>query len=283
MKLRRSTLGAVLFSSALILSACATPAGPLANPVVTIEETIVETVTANPTGTYPSVMVLRPGHYVGTVTEPNSVAEGANITGNVGESHDGQSLSFSVGCNTVNGSLGWQVDPATGAATPIIGEFAQTLIGCPEPLDSQERFLTENLNSGQFEITSETEFRFGNITFNWQPEPEPGPVPEVPPDGEYDVAFEETNEELQSVSHMLIGTASVTDNGTMIHFDAGCNQISAPLTDGVLGPVRSTRMACEDDERERVLLEQLDAGHFEMVSDKSFRIGGLTFQQNLSN
>lgn len=218
---------------------------------------------------------LRAGDYSGVLDDDGVVRELGSAV--IGAFYDGQSMTFSAGCNSIKGSLNWQVSEDGSTATPLVGPFMQNLMGCEDQVMADENLLVDNLNSGRFEIVNAEQFVVGDITFTWHPAPEPAPIPDVPADGEYTIGLEET-----VASYLNVGTATVSEGGSMIRFNAGCNQISAPLIDGVLGPIRSTRMFCEDNQTEEVLLAHLNDGQFKMLSADSFIIGGLDFRLDTS-
>jgi len=236
----------------LMLAACGTPAD------------------TSPVGGAPAPVGLaaqvQPARVSGTLRagEYTAVIDGREI-GNAIVQEGDPKLTFSAGCNTIRATL---IDG-------VLSQGVSTEMWCEGRMED-EALLKRNLADGPFTFVNDSEFTVGDISFTWHPEPE---LPSAPPDGEYTIGLEELKPEVDAVLFMEIGTATVSENGTQLNFYAGCNQIGAPLTDGVLGPVRSTRMLCQDNEQEPKLLENLENGEFSMKSPTSFRIGNLIFSK----
>ena len=175
---------------------------------------------------------------------------------------------FSTDCNTVMATI-------TGNQ---VTDVMLTLMGCESA--PFEQLVIDNLNNGEFSIIDDSHFIIGNLSFTWRV-----PVDEVIPfegdllEGEYQGVITQVSADGLAASPLTVAAAFVSGGGTMARFDAGCNQIRVPLTNGEIGPIASTRMACPPGSHEDLLLENLNNGPFTKLSENQFQIGEITFSR----
>ncbi|MDR2702991.1 MAG: hypothetical protein LBB58_01430 [Cellulomonadaceae bacterium] len=184
------------------------------------------------------------------------------------------SIVANPGCNSVSVRLSGGIIPEHGMGMTEVACRGET--GAVRMANDIK--LRSNLEPTINVVNNET-FVLGNVTFTWHPEPEKEPVPDAPKDGSYSGAIVTTSDGVTNIK--FLGTATVSANGTQLSFYADCNQIGAPLIDGHLGPIRSTRMFCENDELEQILIENLNRGPFQMLSATEFQIGDINYRRAL--
>ena len=184
------------------------------------------------------------------------------------------SISANGGCNQIRSQLRGNQ----------ISHFAMTEVGCaPEKMARDDEFVADlSVEPIILSVRNENQFAIGNLLFTyWLPLNEQPPIAEyygLPQDGQYEGWLESRTDTV--VSNTRIAAARVTDNGTAIHFDAGCNQIRVPVNeDRTLGPAASTRMACPEDSNEHILMQQLADGEFNIESESRFTIGDIVFSR----
>jgi len=173
---------------------------------------------------------------------------------------------FSTDCNTVMATI-------TGNQ---VTDVMQTMMACESA--PFEQIMIDNLTNGELSIVDNSHFIVGDLSFTWRV-----PVGEVIPfegnllEGEYQGVITQVSVDGLAASPVTVATAFVSGGGTMARFDAGCNQIRVPLTNGEIGPIASTRMACPPGSHEDLLLENLNNGPFTKLSENQFQIGEITF------